>query len=387
MNIDLHDVAVVTVLPSANPIAPNSNLELTTLVRNEGTTRETFTVSTYFDDVLLGTAQVPDLAPYAVAFFSYAINPTVITLGNHTISAVIPPLPNEADLTDNTYNDTVIVESTQPVPTHDIAVISVTTSSTAVLVGDTLGIDVVVLNKGNYSETFDLSVYYNNSLIGTHNIIGLASLTEISSSFTWNTSSINPGIYQISASAPLPNDTSPSNNSLVDGLVEVMTKPQIHDVAVLNVVPHPVVVNAGQIVSINVTVKNKGSFIESFHVTVYYNHTIVDNKLVTDLAPSAESELFFEWNTTGVVPNTYVISAVAGTVEGETRLTDNTFVDGNVTIISPLSLPPNEWLFFFIIVVIAGIAGVILLFLIFALDRIRRRRPRPVYTIIAHPHI
>src|SRR4030042_1218316 len=87
LEINLHDVAVVAVLPSANPLEPNSNLELTTLVRNEGTTSETFTVSTYFDEVLLGTASVETLVPYGVKVFSYAINPAVVTLGNHSIRA------------------------------------------------------------------------------------------------------------------------------------------------------------------------------------------------------------------------------------------------------------------------------------------------------------
>jgi len=81
---------------------------------------------------------------------------------------------------------------------------------------------------------------------------------------------------------------------------------------------------------------------------------------------------------------------VADTVTGETYLADNTFVDGTVTISPyPPFFPPLEWLVVSIVIVLALIAGIILLFLIFALDRIRRkrRRPRPTYTIIAHPHI
>jgi H+/Cl- antiporter ClcA len=109
--------------------------------------------------------------------------------------------------------------------------------------------------------------------------------------------------------------------------------------------------------------------------------------LVTGLAPSAQLNLNFEWNTTGISPGSYLITAVADTVEGETRIADNTFVDGTVTISSNvLSLPP-EYLFLLIVVIIAGIVGAILLILLLALDRIHRRRPRPVYTVLAHPHI
>ena len=387
LSIDLHDVAVVTVMPSANPVAPHQTVELTTMVRNEGTDAETFTVSTYFEDVLLGTAQATALMPYAVMYFSYSINPSAITVGNHTFGATIPPLPNEADLTDNTYNDILMVEMTQPEAGHDIAILSVTTSTNSVFVGDTVGINVVLLNKGNFSETFDLDVHFNNSLVGAQHIVNLASLAQIVASFSWNTSKVNPGIYQISASAPLSEDINPSDNTLIDGLVEVKASQQVHDVAVSNVAPSPTVVNVGQTVLINVTVRNKGMVNESFHVRVYYDDGLVGDKVVTDLMPSTDFLLIFEWNTTGVAPNTYVISAVAGPVPGEIQIVDNTLVDGTVTIRSPLPVLPNELLFFFIVVVIAGIAGIILLFLILALDRIRRRRPRPAYTVIARPHL
>jgi hypothetical protein len=220
--------------------------------------------------------------------------------------------------------------------------------------------------------------------------VGLASLAEVSIAFTWNTDFVDPNIYQISASAPLLGDADPSDNTLEDGLVEIKSgqEMQVHNVAVLDVVPFPRVVNAGQVVDINATVKNKGLNTESFYVTVYYDHVVIAQILVSNLDPSAELVLNFKWNTTGIFPNSYVISAVADAVEGETQIADNTFVDGAVTVSSNVQfLLPPEWLFFFIVVLIAGIIGAILLFLLLALDRIRRRRPRPVYTVIAHPHI
>jgi phosphotransferase system glucose/maltose/N-acetylglucosamine-specific IIC component len=106
------------------------------------------------------------------------------------------------------------------------------------------------------------------------------------------------------------------------------------------------------------------------------------------LAPSGEAQIVFAWNTFGVFPLKYIISAVAETVEGETRIADNTFVDGTITILPyPPFFPTLDWLVFIIIVVIAAIAGTILLFLLLAMGRMRRRRRRPVYTVIAHPHI
>jgi hypothetical protein len=163
----------------------------------------------------------------------------------------------------------------------DIAITNIRLSSTAVFIGDTLGIDVTVVNQGNESATFDLSTYYNSSLIETLHGVELAPFAQDTFAFAWNTSIVNPGSYQISASAPLPGDPTPLDNYYVDGIVEVKTG------------------------------------------------------------------------------------------------------------VTPPYLPAIGCLIFWIIVVLAVVAALIMLFLIFGYDRVRRRRkrPRPTYTVIAHPHI
>jgi hypothetical protein len=144
---------------------------------------------------------------------------------------------------------------------RDIAITNVTLSSNQVLAGETVNIDVTVLNKGDRPETFNLSVYYNTTWIETRQVPQLALSTQKTIAFIWNTSSVSNGIYQISASAPLAGDPTPSDNTFLDGFVEVVSEkppPGGHDVAVTNVAPSPIVVKAGQIVTINVTVRNNG---------------------------------------------------------------------------------------------------------------------------------
>jgi hypothetical protein len=280
--IDLHDVAVVAVLPSENPLAFGEPLTLTTLVRNEGTVAESFNVSTYFDGVLLGTAYVVDLAPYATMSFYYAVNSSMLTVGTHIISASIPPVPEEADLTDNNFVDTIEVTSIAAPPINDIGIANIQLSNTTIFVGETLGINVTVFNNGNEPETFELSVYYNSSLIETRQVANLAPSTQATLAFKWNTSSVSLGFYQISADAPLPGDPTPWDNSLVDGIVQV-----------------------------------------------------------------------------------------------------------EAAVPPPPYFPTLEWLVFLIVVGLAVVTGLIMLFLIFCLDRIRRRRKRrrPTYTVIVRPHI
>ncbi|MGB8779117.1 MAG: hypothetical protein WCD81_00520 [Candidatus Bathyarchaeia archaeon] len=103
----------------------------------------------------------------------------------------------------------------------DIAVTDIKLSSTSVFVGDTLGIDVTVVNESNESAAFDLSTYYNSSVIETRHGIEVEPFAQETFAFTWNTTQANPGFYQISASAPLPKDPTPWDNTLVDGTVQV----------------------------------------------------------------------------------------------------------------------------------------------------------------------
>jgi hypothetical protein len=274
----------------------------------------------------------------------------------------------------------------------DIAITSVALSSNLVLSGEIVNIGVTVLNKGNQSETFDVSVYYNSTWIATSQVIRLAPLTQKTIAFIWNTSSVSKGGYQISASAPLAGDLTPSDNTFLDGFVEVVSEkppPSDHDVSVTNVAPSPTVVKAGQIVTINVTVRNNGRYDESLYVRVYYGRVLIDRKLVQNLAPSTEALVVFKWNTSGVFPLKYVITAVADRVDDETRIADNTFVDGTVTILPyPPFFPTLDWLILFILVILGGVASMILLLLVLCFRRRRRRRrPSGIYTVIAHPHI
>jgi hypothetical protein len=73
---------------------------------------------------------------------------------------------------------------------------------------------------------FNVSVYYNNSfLIETIPVNILEPTKQVTLTFTWNTTSVTEGYYQIMARAPLPGDPSPSDNTRVDGIVQVKTRP------------------------------------------------------------------------------------------------------------------------------------------------------------------
>jgi len=61
--------------------------------------------------------------------------------------------------------------------------------------------------------------------------------------------------------------------------------------------------------------------------------TDIETKTVSNLSPEKDTTLTFVWNTTGVAPGGYVISAYAHPVPGEIDTADNTYIDDVVIVV------------------------------------------------------
>lgn len=99
-----------------------------------------------------------------------------------------------------------------------------------------------------------------------------------------------------------------------------------HEITALAVDVQPTVVYPVDPVNVRVTVKNNGLSVESFDVTAYYNATVFGVQGVVGLLPGGVVVLNFTWDTVGVVPGYYVVSAVADSVPGEYDSGDNSVV-------------------------------------------------------------
>ncbi len=225
IQVAFHNVAVVDVNPSARSVNLGEALNIKVTVNNQGTEVESFNASAYFGDTLIGTANVSYLRPYIGSTINFPVNTSIYGTGNFTLSASIPALFDEADLTDNNLVDgNVYVAPRSPLFIHNVAITSIELSNSHLHIGDILKVTIGVLNKGNSTETFDVTAYYNSSPIGTQPANALAPMMQTSLVFSWNTSSVPEGTYQITASAPLANDIDPTDNTYVDGTVSI-TKP------------------------------------------------------------------------------------------------------------------------------------------------------------------
>jgi hypothetical protein len=337
LTIIFHDVAVVEVTTSTETAEVGQTIYVTAVVQNEGTENESFNVGAYYGVALIGALPIA-LLPYSNAVLNFTFDTTTVAPGNYTITVSIPYTVNEVDQTDNVFVDGVVeIKPKLPAIIHDVAIVDVKISNNSLYIGDLLQINVTVVNKGTETETFNVEAYYDSSLIGTLQVAALAPNTHAILVFEWNTSSLNEGFYQISASAPLPSDVDVSDNTFIDGIVQLKTKPSImfHDVAMLNVVPSSISARIGETITLYVVVKNEGTYVESFNVTAFYNSSIIETLFVDGLAPAVDRSFVFYWDTANVPEGNYTISALASAVPGEENIENNLFVDGVVEVKPP----------------------------------------------------
>jgi len=107
-----------------------------------------------------------------------------------------------------------------------------------------------------------------------------------------------------------------------------------YDVAVLSVTPSSPSAFIGDILIVTVVVLNNGTTRnETFDIAAYYNGTLIATQPATNLPPSTEETLEFQWTTDGLAPGNYEISANATTVPEEDNIGNNMLVDGVVTLV------------------------------------------------------
>jgi peptidylprolyl isomerase len=103
-------------------------------------------------------------------------------------------------------------------------------------------------------------------------------------------------------------------------------RPLVHDIAIASVVPDSAAVPQGLNIKINVTVKNQGSFQETFNVSIALpknSSTQTLTQKVANLSAGVEKMLTFDWNTAGMSTGDYHINMTATPVGNETDTADN----------------------------------------------------------------
>jgi hypothetical protein len=105
----------------------------------------------------------------------------------------------------------------------DVAVINLAVWPNDVYQGHNIYANVTVANLGNVSETFTVSLYYDNNLIATQPVSNLAPNATLDLSFSWDTTFVATGQnYTMKAIASIvPGESDTNNNLLTDGYVSI----------------------------------------------------------------------------------------------------------------------------------------------------------------------
>lgn len=194
-------------------------------------------ISPNYNDTVSVTASVSEpeeASGVQLVILSYSDGVTwtnmTMTLKEETIyEGMIPAVPSSTTVeyvvyaSDNAENwgfsSTYSYTVGAPAPIHEIAIIDVVSSPSIVKVGDAIAINVTVLNEGTMTETFNVSVYYDLTLLETRTLV-LGAGAGTTPTFTWVTTS--EGVYLIWAEVQrLPGETDVADNIFVDGIVTV----------------------------------------------------------------------------------------------------------------------------------------------------------------------
>ena len=109
---------------------------------------------------------------------------------------------------------------TVSVPTHDIAIINVTSPKT--VASEIVYIYVDVENQGAFTETFNVTAYANSTSIATFTNIALYSRSILTVVFQWNATSTTKGNYIIGANVTsVPGESELKNNVYTNGMLKV----------------------------------------------------------------------------------------------------------------------------------------------------------------------
>jgi hypothetical protein len=198
------------------------------------------TIKSYFTDATPST--IDDVQGFVSFGFNMPLGTAFGATGNITLGRVLfvpdalgwsPIELRNTKLTDSRAGvlphrgfSAIFENSPGAAPVVDVAVLSVTPSATLAYRGYPRTVSVSVKNEGTAAATFDVTVFYNGSSMGTQTVTSLGPGVTTPLTFTWVTTGVPYGYYVISAYATkLTYETDFADNSLASVGMMMLTIP------------------------------------------------------------------------------------------------------------------------------------------------------------------
>jgi hypothetical protein len=108
-------------------------------------------------------------------------------------------------------------------------------------------VNVTAANQGNFSASFNVTLYYDTNEIATQTVTNLAPATSTVLTFLWNLTQVPKGNYTISAYAPpIAGENNVDNNRLVDGWLRKTITGDLNGDGKVNIIDVTIVARAFQ---------------------------------------------------------------------------------------------------------------------------------------------
>lgn len=216
---------------------------------------------------------------------------------------------------------------------HNVAITGVTATPADVYAGQIVDIDVVTINLGTMTESFNVTVYYDSQIIGGEVLCNKSSGEVTTLHFTWDTSGVQQGIYVLKALASVvPGETVVWNNIHVESTVRV--RESVCDLSVSIETPSHVV--AGEPTLLRATVTNLGwnTPDSGIELQLLIDAYVVNRTTFTKLDRCEQQETVYTWIP---APGNFTVAAFAPAVTGEETIDNN--IANRTVVVSPPEAP------------------------------------------------
>jgi len=218
----VHNVAVTDLKVSPSQVASGGEVSANVTVMNKGSVAETFDVTLSYDSTVINTETLTSLMPGASRTMNFVWNTTDVPIGDYVLTAKAGPVSGETKTADNTFTG-VIVKVVAVV--HDVAVTNVSVSPSQVESGGKVSVNVTIMNKGTVTETFNVTLSYDSTVIKTETVTNLEPNSSKTLTLAWETKDVPTGDYELTVTAsPISGETQTTNNTY-SGVVVKVTAP------------------------------------------------------------------------------------------------------------------------------------------------------------------
>ena len=211
----IHDVKIYGI-GFPDEVERGTTVTVTVPVENQGDVSETFNVILRCGTTTISTQTVSNLAAGATKRLTFYWDTTTAVVGTHTLWVTAATVPGETDTADNTFWSAVLVRERAEAPSliHDVKIYGIGFPDEVDL-GTTVTVTVTVENQGDVSETFDVTLKYGTTTIGTQTVSNLAAGATKRLTFYWDTTTAVVGTHTLwVTAATVPGETDTADNTV-----------------------------------------------------------------------------------------------------------------------------------------------------------------------------